>query len=443
MSQAHRPPLEVLEAEVGAGHPEPAIEAALAALSAKAPPLDVILAAARGAATHLAPGAGQVPHGLVALASAAVLQPVADVRARSLAVLQAVELAASLPKSPKAVLPPRVVRGDVSHLGLSGLFAVRRGDLDEAESLFLGIVKDGSERRQAGDMLFRAAGEDLGDSGHKLIVAVQLWRLGESLGFRDARLLLRPAVQYLVRGERDRAAYETTLEVLGREWVDLEALASGSHPLDDAARGKLAAVIAAPSQETCIEGILSLLQSGIGPVALADGIASEAAKRALYAEGYALDTAHAFLFAHAARFALAFSGTSERVYALFLAALRCRSPAPYMTSFRASEVDSEDDAIRMLQADLDARRSTEAASRVRAYLSRDFLSKRLVETLAGFAVMDSSLANQGHNLALAEACAASYAATKSPEVLMVLAKLLAASPQDVSAAKAWADRLGA
>ncbi len=441
MPNAHRAPLEELEVAIAAGHPDRAVEAALKALAAQAPTLDVIRAAARGAASRPLSGAGTVPHGLVALASAAGLRDVLEPRALGLAILQAVSLTASATRASEASEPFLIVSGEVSHLAPSALFAVRRGDAAEAESLFLGIVEEGWERRQAGDMFFRAAVEDLGDSGHKLIVAVQVWRLAEALGFRDARLLLRPAIRYVVRGERDRAPYEAMLGVLGKERVDLETLASAARPLDDAARGKLATVVAATSEEVCVEGLLSLLRDGIAPTSLAYGIVVEAAKRALASEGYALETAHALLYAHAARFALSFSRTSERLYALFLAALRVRSPAPHVPSVGVSEAGGEGDAIRAIEEDLEARRPPEAAARVRAYLSRDFSSKRLLETLARFASTDSALANQGHNLALADACAAEYAATKAPEIAMALAKLLAASPRDEAASKGWAAHL--
>ncbi|HLE54075.1 MAG TPA: hypothetical protein VI999_02375 [Thermoplasmata archaeon] len=442
MAEADPALLVELEAEVGAGHPDRACEAALTILTAHGSPFDVLHAAARGTSSRLVPGSREPPHDLAALASAAGLQPILGDRNRALAVLQAVALAASGPKNPDAIPPPILVRGDVSHLGRSALLAARRGDLAEAESLFLGIVKEGAERRQAGDMLFRAALEDLGDSGHKLTVVVQAWRLAEALRFRDARLLLRPAVRYLVRGERDRGHSESMLAVLGREWVDLEALAGNARPLGDGDRETLAAVLAAVSPEACVEGMLSLLRDGIAPTSLADGIVVETAKRALVAEGASLEPAHGLLFAHAARFVLTFSRTGERGYAVFLAALRCRSPAPRLPIVRVSETDTEEATLRTIQEEVEAQRPAGAVAHTRGYLSRGFSPKRLVETLAGLAVMDSSLANEGHPLALAEACASAYAATNAPELLMALAKLLAASPRDDAAATAWSARLG-
>src|SRR3989454_10811538 len=117
-----------------------------------------------------------------------------------------------------------MVSGEVTHLGRSFLFAVRAGDVAEAESIFLGMVDEGWERKMAGDMLFRAAREDLGGGGRKLFLSVKSWHLARTLGFKGARTILRPAVDYLVKGPRNRTAYETILAVLGKEWVDLEAL---------------------------------------------------------------------------------------------------------------------------------------------------------------------------------------------------------------------------
>src|SRR5436309_1548841 len=138
--------------------------------------------------------------------------------------------------------PPLVVSGEVTHLGRSFLFAVRAGDVAEAESIFLGMVDEDWERKMAGDMLFRAALEDMGEGGRKLFLSVKTWQLARSLGFKGARTILRPAVDYLVKGPRDRSAFETILGLLGKEWVDLDALSSGGRALDDAGRSRVTAI---------------------------------------------------------------------------------------------------------------------------------------------------------------------------------------------------------
>src|SRR5881397_1238467 len=119
-----------------------------------------------------------------------------------------------------------------------------------------------AERKMAGDMLFRAALEDMGEGGRKLFLSVKSWQLARSLGFKGARTILRPAVDYLVKGPRDRTAYETILAVLGKEWVDLEALSSGGRPLDEPGRKRMHLIASAPTDAACIDATLALLRDG-------------------------------------------------------------------------------------------------------------------------------------------------------------------------------------
>src|SRR5881397_2606071 len=215
--------LTEVETAVGASQPD-AVDAAVKAFRAKAPPLELARAAARGVATHCDPASGVAPRSLAILGAASNLTSVMEPRFQVLPVLQAIAYAASERKKAVPAKPPLVVSGEVTHLGRSFLFAVRAGDVAEAESIFLGMVEDW-ERKMAGDMLFRAALEDMGEGGRKLFLSVKSWQLARSLGFKGARTILRPAVDYLVKGPRDRTAYETILAVLGKQWVDLEALA--------------------------------------------------------------------------------------------------------------------------------------------------------------------------------------------------------------------------
>ncbi len=435
-------PLADVEASIAASRPDAAVEASFRALRAGAVPLEILRAAARAAATRYDPASGLAPHGLATLAAVANLRATMDPRHVPQAMLQSIVLAASEKKLDHPQPPPSVVAGEVTHLVRSALFAARAGNAAEAESLFLGVLTEGRERRMVGDTLFRAALEDLGDGGHKLLMSVMAWHLARALGFREARTILRPAVQYLVAGERNRKPYEAMMAVLGKEWVDLATLASGGRTLDETGRSKLVTPLAAPTEEACLASTLALLRDGYAATAVAEGIATEAAKRVLAAEGYHLELIHALLYARAACFVLTFSRTSERLYALFLAALRVRSPAPHLPSVVVPEPVNEEEGLARLSDDLTARRSREAAARVRTYLAHGYSAKRLLATLAYHASLDSSLANQGHNLLLADACAVEYEATRSPEFLMVLAKSVAASPKDLTASKAWTQVLG-
>ena len=458
--------LKEVESAVGASRREEAVDAALKALVAKASPLEVIRSAARGAAPHY-DGVG--PRGLAVLASAANLFPVLQPRFHALPTLQAVAFVAAERRSPTAAKPARVVSGEITHLGRSFLFAVRAGDLPEAESIFLGMVDERSERKMAGDMLFRTAVEDLGESGRKFFLAVKSWQFARSLGFRDARAIIRPAVQYLVKGPRDRTSYETIMAVLGREWVDLDSLAAGGRPLDEAGRSKVRGIASAADPSACVAATLATLHDGYAAASIAEGLAIEAATRVVASSGYDVGRARALMFAHAARFVLTFSRTPERLYALFQAGLRVnslgeatitnggvtilkgieighstvRSPGPSMEIAAKADAPGEGELLCHLAGEFDARKPMEAASRAHAYLAHGYSAPRLLDVLANYASRDSAVANDGINLLLADVCASEFLATKAPEVAMALAKMIAASPKDQAAYGAWTPILAA
>src|SRR2546430_1907851 len=289
--------LTEVETAVGTSRPE-AVEAAIKAFRARPPPLELVRAGARGVALHYDRASGVAPRSLATLGAAANLTTVMEARDQVLPVLQAIAYAASEKKPAAPAKPPLIVSGEVTHLGRSFLFAVRAGDVAEAESIFLGMVDEGWERKMAGDMLFRAALEDMGEGGRKLFLSVKSWQLARSLGFKGARTILRPAVDYLVKGPRDRTAYETILAVLGKEWVDLEALASGGRPLDEPGRKRMHLIASAPTDSACIEAILALLREGYAATSVAEGLVVAAARRLLTAKGYDTEAARQIGRAH-------------------------------------------------------------------------------------------------------------------------------------------------
>jgi hypothetical protein len=256
-------------------------------------------------------------------------------------------------------------------------------------------------------MLFRAALEDMGEGGRKLFLSVKSWQLAGLLGFKDARTILRPTVDYVVKGPRDRTAFETILRVLGKEWVDLEALASGGRPLDEPGRQRMHLIASAPSEAACIDATLSLLRDGYAATSLAEGLVVAAARRLLTAKGYDTEAARRLLFAHASRFVLNFSRTSERLYALFQAALRVRSSEP----MAYGEVEEE-----------------------------TVLSK--LDVIANLACRDSPTANEGFNLLLGDACITEFVATRAAATVLALARMTEASPKDQAAYESWAPLFG-
>ena len=188
--------------------------------------------------------------------------------------------------------------------------------------------------------------------------------------------------------------------------------------------------------------ILDLLRDGYAAASLAEGVGVEASKRMLGGAGYNPELVHGLLFARAARFVLEFSRSGERLYALFEAALRVRSPGTYVAPVAGARIANEADGLHRIAEDLDSRRPMEAAEDVRAYLSGGHRAPALISLLARHATLDSAVANQGHNLLLADACVSEYAGSRAPESLMALAKTLAAAPRDAAASKAWASALG-
>ena len=442
MSERAASLLAELDLAVRASHPDKAAGVALEAVREQVPLPEIVRTGARAFAVH-ADGTAGAPRALVAFASALGLGPVLSPRLQPLPVLQAISFAASEKKAGQPLQAPSIVSGEVTHLGRSFVLAVRAGDVAEAESIFLGLLTEGRERKMAGDMLFRAAIEDMGEGGRKLMVAVKSWQLARSLGFRDVRTLLRPAVRYLVAGPRDRTPFEAILASLGKEWVDLEALASGGRPLDDAGRARVRKIAAAPDPSAGLAGTLALLRDGYAAVSIAEGLAVGAAHRVLAAKGYDLEAARALMFTHAARSVLSFSRTSERLYALFQAALRVRSPEPPRSPAPGSARSGKGDELRDLADELDARRPREAAARTEAYLARGEPAHKLLELLASDACRDLAAANDAINLIFAEVCAAEFLASKSPEVLIALAKMIAASPKAPAPFASWAPRLPA
>jgi hypothetical protein len=441
MSERAASLLAELDLAVRGSHPDRAAEAALEAFREKVPASEVVRAAARAFAAYDDGSAG-APRALVALGSALSLGTLLPQRLQPLPILQAVSFAASEKKADRPPKSPAVVSGEVTHLGRSFVFAVRAGDHGEAESIFLGMVPEGKERKMAGDMLFRAAIEDMGEGGRKLMVSVKAWQLARALGFRDARLLLRPAVRYLARGPRDRAPFDAILAALGKEWVDLEALASGGRPLDEGSRGVVRGIAAARDPPTAIAGTLSLLREGYAAVSIAEGLVVEAARRVIAAKGDPLDAARGLMYAHAARSVLAFSRTNERLYALFQAVLRVRSPEPSLPTISGAAL-GESEGLRHLTEELDARRPVESVAQAGAYLARGHAASRLLDLLANYACQDSAIANDAINLIFADVCATEFLASKAPEIPMALAKVIAASPKDGAAFASWAPRLPA
>src|SRR5437016_6748693 len=167
MTDPSASPLAELESAIQRSKSDRVAAAALDAIRAKVPLMEVVGSAARAFASRYDGASGVAPRSLVALSSAANLIPVMQPRFRPLPILQAVSFVAAAKKADAPARPAAVVSGEITHLGRSFLFAVRDGNRHEAESIFLGMLAEGKERKMAGDMLFRAASADRGEGGRK------------------------------------------------------------------------------------------------------------------------------------------------------------------------------------------------------------------------------------------------------------------------------------
>src|SRR5436189_5629185 len=97
----------------------------------------------------------------------------------------------------------------------------------------------------------------------------------------------------MVSCPRDRTAFEAILAALGKEWVELEALASGGRPLDQEGRTKVRDIATAPNPSSCVAAALSFLRDGYAGMSIAGGLAVVAAMRVAVGRGHVPSTSRA------------------------------------------------------------------------------------------------------------------------------------------------------
>src|SRR5438552_6930751 len=142
MTDPSASPLAELESAVRRSKSDRATAAALDAIRAKVPLMEVVRTAARAFATHYDGASGVAPRSLVALSSAANLIPIMQPRFQPLPILQAVSFVAAAKKA-DAPARPAVVSGEITHLGRSFLFGGRDGNRPGGESIFIGRLAEG------------------------------------------------------------------------------------------------------------------------------------------------------------------------------------------------------------------------------------------------------------------------------------------------------------
>jgi len=411
--------------------PEGARHHCLDALDAGTPWLEIarVAALAYGESADVSPEFP--PHGLIALSAAVRLARHLPTKVQPLPVVEAVVVAARDRKLGGDMRRKSLkISGEISHLSHSFEYAVRAGAFDDAVSIYAGLLHEGKERAMAGDALFRVAAEDMVVGGHKLVFAVAAWRLAGALGWKAAGLVMAPAVAFVASGIRDPAAFKAFMAVLGREKMDLEAVAGNAMPADEAERTALRTAMRAPSPDACAQGVVASLGRGVTLDNIASLAVEEASARIDATGLYDLPAVHGLIFADAARWVLKFSKTYTRIYpavqaCLLLQSLRREGGSP-PTAPGGDEFSLLDGILRAMES----RKAQEASGLVRAYRAKGFPPLPLI-TLLGYEACRDIQASE-HNLELACAVADEVLVHRPPvpEGMAALSRMLALSPRD-------------
>ena len=288
---------------------------------------EVVRTAALATARHFVPA---LPPPQALLALGASLDLAATSADPAAPIIQACALAASEWRDDVLATSERAIVGDEIHLARSFLVAVRAGDAVEADAIFSGLLREGDERRLAGDALFEACAQDLAGEGRKLVFAVGSWRLARALGWLRGPALMRPAVHLAAMRPQDLADHGAVLREVGRARLDLELAARNVAPIDGVARNTYGIALAA-GPDRVVADLIAGLKRGRAPAGYGDLVAATAAER-LIGEPRAFEPA---LFALAVRFVLGFSRTATHALAVLQAArgiAKVRAPEPLAPS---------------------------------------------------------------------------------------------------------------
>lgn len=407
-----------VEDAIATGDPRDAARRVHRLLAEGADPTEVVRTAALAAARHFAP-ALPPPHALLALSVAPGLARWCD--PPSLPIAQACALAASEWRRDLLPAAARAVAGDETHLARTFVGAVRAGDADEADAVFSGLLREGEERRLAGDALFEACAQDVGGEGHKLTFAIGSWRLAGALGWTRGATLLRPAVRLAAGTPQDLGEHGASLREVGRSRLDLELAVRNVAPIDQVARNTYDIALGA-GPDRVVADLINGLRRGRSPVGYSDLVAATAAER-LETNPAALETA---LFALAVRFAITFSRTSSHVLALLQAGRlvgKMRREAPP----EPARIGEPAAGTRELEAAIEAG-DAKGAARLALGLAEELEGDALARTLVPLAAREDATADGGHRLLYAS-WATEFAATAPLVSYASLAALLARGPR--------------
>lgn len=363
-------------------------------------------------------------HAFLALSASFPLASIVD--PPDLPFVQACALAASEYEAKALAGASHTVAGDELHLGRSFVSAVRTGDVLEADAIFSGLLREGDERRLAGDVLFEVSAQDMAAEGHKLTFAVGVWRLARVLGWLQGNVLLRPAVHLAAATTQDLAGYAATMREVGRSRLDLELAARNVAPTDEVARNAYAIALSV-SPERLVQEVINGLKRGRSPSAYANLVVTTAMQH-LVRNPAALEPA---INALAVRFVLDFSGTASHVLGLLLATrsiARFSRPGPMDPAPVSDEATGLDDLRNAIETG-DANRAARLA------LGLADVGERLPRFLTREAVLGDPMADAGHRLLYAVG-ALEFATVATGPSYASLAAVLARAPKSRTIAEA-------
>jgi len=375
---------------------------------------EVARTAAMAAARHFHPSLPP-PHGLPTLGAALEIARLVDPPA--LPIVQACALAASEWRREPLARAKHAVTGDELHLGRSFLEAVRTSQASEADAIFSGLLREGEERRLAGDALFEACAQDSAGGGHKATFAVGSWRLARALGWIRGPVLLAPAVHLAAGASPDLSDYAAMLRDVGRARLDVELAGRNSLEIDQTARNAYSITLQAGPQRLVSE-LIAGLKRGRTLAGYGDLVAWTAAERVI-ADPAAFEL---LLLALATRFLIGFSRTSYRVLALLTAA-RAVASAPGGELPRPATIADPQAALNELELAVEGDDAQEAAS-LALGLADAVEPQDVARVLLRQASLQDAHADGGHDLILA-AWATEYAAVAPGPALAALAAHLA------------------
>ncbi len=403
-----------VEAALASGDPMTCVPRIAEILAGGADRREVARTAALAAARHFHPSLPP-PHGLLALGAA--LEIASRVDPQDLPILQACGLAAS---EWRRELLPRAghsVSGDELHLARSFLEATRVPDLLEADAIFSGLLREGDERRLAGDALLEACAQDSAGGRHKITFAVGSWRLARTLGWARGPVLLAPAIHLAAGMPQDLADHASILRDVGRARLDIELAGRNSLAIDQSARTAYGIALQAGPDRLVAE-LIAGLKRGRTLAGYMDLIATAAAERAITnPEGL-----EPLLVALATRFLVGFSRTSYRVPAL-LSAARVVASAKGGEPPRPAAIADPAAALNELELAVEGDDAPEAAG-LALGLSDVIEPKDVARILLRQASLQDAYADGGHGLLLA-AWATEFADIAPGPVLAALAAHLA------------------